>query len=106
MFKFIKVTGKSLWPVYKEGDFVLVTKIPFFFKRIKRGDVVVFRHPQLGALIKCVDGIDQSAGNFYVTGIHPDSLDSRKLGAIHHKDIIGKVVFHFKSKSSGANGSF
>ena len=42
MLKFIKVSGKSLLPEYREGDFVLVAKIPFFLRHIRQGDIVVF----------------------------------------------------------------
>jgi len=102
MFKIIKVTGDSLWPDYEEGDFVIVTKIPYFLKSVKRGDVVVFRSSQFGAMVKYVDRIDHSGDKFYVVGVHPYSLDSRQLGAIPKKDIIGKVVFHVKRHSTRA----
>ncbi len=36
MFFLLKVEGSSLEPDFVEGDFVLVSKIPFFFARSGR----------------------------------------------------------------------
>ena len=43
MLRWIKIRGDSLLPDFHEGDFVLISKIPFFFRSPSPGDVVVFR---------------------------------------------------------------
>jgi len=91
MLKFVKVTGNSLEPEYREGDYVMVITFPFF--RLKRGDTVVLRHPQYGMLIKKIEQIDSD--KIYVIGLHTDSVDSRRFGPIKHKSVIGKVIWQF-----------
>lgn len=90
MFKFIKVTGQSLSPEYKEGDFVAIITVPFF--SFKPGKTIVFNHPIYGTLIKKIARIDPEG--FYVVGNHPESVDSRKLGLIDRQSILGTVFWH------------
>jgi nickel-type superoxide dismutase maturation protease len=96
MLRLIKVTGNSLWPEYREGDFVLIVKIPFSIFRYHVGDVVVFRHALYGILIKKVERIQAQNGGLFVVGFHPDSVDSRQFGAVHPQSILGKVVWHIR----------
>ena len=94
MLRIIKVTGKSLWPEYQEGDYVVLTTIPFFFNSLKGGDVVVFRHPEHGRMIKKVEYIHSEQGTISVIGSLPNSVDSRQFGPVHKRDLIGKVLWH------------
>jgi signal peptidase I len=91
MLRLFKVTGKSLEPGYHEGDLVLVSKIPFLLRPPRPGDVVVFRHPRFGILIKQVQRIS-GKGELYVTGTRPSSNDSDSFGVIDVSSVIGKVV--------------
>jgi nickel-type superoxide dismutase maturation protease len=94
MLRIIKVTGKSLWPEYQEGDYVVLTTFPFSFRSLKRGDVVVFRHPEYDTMIKKVEQTSPEQGTISVIGNHPNSIDSRQFGPIHKRDLIGKVFWH------------
>ena len=96
MVKLIKITGESLKPLFDDGDFVLATKIPFIFNRIKNGDIVVFNNSIHGMMIKRVDDYDKNNGELWVTGTHPDSVDSRELGPINQRDLVGKVVIRIR----------
>jgi nickel-type superoxide dismutase maturation protease len=96
MLRLIKVAGNSLWPEYREGDFVLIVKIPFSFLRYQVGDVVVFRHALYGTLIKRVEHIQPQDGGLFVVGNHPDSVDSRRFGAVLPQAILGKVIWHVR----------
>lgn len=96
MIRFLKVTGESLSPSYRDGDFVLINKIPFFLKKIKKGDIIVFDHKTYGTMIKKVERIAQDTGEIYVIGTHVHSLDSRQFGPIHKDAVIGKVIWHFR----------
>ena len=96
MFGILKVTGDSLAPDYREGDFVLVVKIPFLLKRLGRGDTIVFKHPDYGILIKRIDSLDTDGGEIYVTGTQPNSVDSRRFGPIRYRDVMGKVIWHIR----------
>lgn len=98
MLKLLKVSGHSLLPAYRDGDFVLVSKIPYLFARVQRGDVVAFRHPAHGTMIKIVEGVTPDTGEIQVVGTHEHSVDSRSFGAIREKDVIGKVIGHIKKQ--------
>ena len=100
MVKLLKVTGASLEPSYQEGDFVLVSKIPFFFKFVRKGDVIVFHHEVYGTLIKRIDRLVPEQNGYYVQGTREDSIDSRLIGIIAKKDVIGKVIWHISKTSN------
>jgi signal peptidase I len=96
MLKLLKISGDSLQPVYQEGDFVVVSKIPLLFGTLRRGDIIVFRHQVYGTLVKIVDNIVPDEDEIYVVGTHENSVDSRRLGAISPRDVVGKVIWHIK----------
>jgi len=93
MLKFIKVAGNSLFPDYREGDYVMVITYPFFL--FKLGDTIIFQHPEYGKLIKNIEQLDSD--KIHVVGIHPDSIDSRRFGPIDRSSVIGKVIWHIKN---------
>jgi phage repressor protein C with HTH and peptisase S24 domain len=94
MFRLLKVTGDSLSPLYKEGDFVVITTLPFLSRRIRPGDIIVFQHGLYGTLIKIVDRILPEGDEVFVIGASENSLDSRRLGPISRQAIMGKVIWH------------
>jgi len=94
MLRIIKVTGESLSPEYKEGDYVVVTTIPFFFDSLKQGDMVVFRHPVYGTMVKRVEQVCSDGQEIFVIGSHPQSVDSRQFGPIPKEWVTGKVLWH------------
>ena len=95
MIKILRVTGRSLEPDFQDGDFVLVSKILFFFRRARRGDVVAFLKEPYGLMIKRVEYLTP-AGELFVLGTHPASVDSLQFGSIHRQEILGKVIGHVK----------
>lgn len=97
MCRVIKVAGESLTPLIEEGDFVLVVKIPFFY--LRQGDVIVFRHPEYGTMIKLVEAISHKEGIVFVVGTHPASKDSRSFGPVARREIIGKVFMRINEKN-------
>ncbi len=97
MLRVIRVTGESLSPEYREGDFVLVTTIPFFLNRIRVGDTIVFQYPELGLMIKIVTALGPADGEYLVSGTHALSMDSRKIGPISRKAVIGKVIWQIRN---------
>jgi signal peptidase I len=96
MLRFIKVTGNSLSPEFQEGDFVLVSKIPFSLSSIREGDFVVFNHMEYGTMIKKVAIAYPQSGEYFVIGTHGHSVDSRRIGNIKRKDLLGKVIWHIR----------
>lgn len=98
MIQVMRVSGASLAPVYQEGDFVVIVKIPFLLNltRLKPGDVVVFRHPEYGMMLKQISQLSIELDQVYVLGTHPESVDSRRFGPLRAADLLGKVVWHIK----------
>ena len=98
MFKILKITGDSMSPDFREGDFVLLATHPFALKRLKVGDVIIFEHGHYGTLIKRIASFDPETAEAYVEGSNPDSLSSLRLGTIHRTAIRGKVIAHFPKR--------
>jgi len=79
---------------------VLASSPPFIFSKPKVGDVVVFKVDNI-IYIKRVKEIYTSpslrgASRYFLEGDNKeDSLDSRKIGWISRKQILGKIVFKF-----------
>jgi phage repressor protein C with HTH and peptisase S24 domain len=95
MLKLLKVTGDSLRPEYQDGDFVVISKIPFLFVPPSPGDIIAFRQPGYGLLIKRVQQITADGG-VNVIGYHPESIDSRVFGPVRKEYILGKVIWHIR----------
>jgi len=95
MLRILKVAGDSLAPEYQQGDFVLVSKIPFLFFPPSPGNIIAFHQPGYGLLIKRIENIS-SDGGVNVIGTHPESIDSRVFGTVRRGDIIGKVIWHIR----------
>ncbi len=94
MLRVIKVTGESLSPEYQEGDYVVVTTIPFFLNRIRVGDIIVFRQSPYGTMIKRVERLLPEGRQYFVVGAHPQSVDSRQFGPVPREALIGKLIWH------------
>ena len=94
MFRILKVTGDSMSPAFQDGDFVALATAPFFIKRLKVGDTIIFDHKLYGTLIKRIASFDPETAEAYVEGANSDSLDSRRLGTIRREAIQGKVIAH------------
>jgi len=45
LFQPFFVSGQSMEPNFKNGDYLIIDEISYRFELIKRGDVVVFRYP-------------------------------------------------------------
>ena len=95
MLRLLKLAGESLTPDYQIGDFVLVSKIPYFFAPPAPGEVIAFRQPGYGLLIKRIQLV-MPDGSLHVTGSHPESIDSREFGAIRRENLVGKVIWHVR----------
>ncbi len=86
-----RIIGHSMEPAIKNGEEVLVSNFFYWFKKPKIGDIVAFRDSEQ-ILIKRITKI--SEGKYFLSGDNQgDSLDSRKLGLIAKRKIIGKVIY-------------
>jgi signal peptidase I len=96
MLRLFKVKENSLVPQFREGDFVIIAKIPLLWFKLRPGDTVVFRHSEYGTMIKKIKYLTPDGRSLFVIGSHPDSIDSRHFGLIPCRDVIGKVIWHVR----------
>ena len=85
-----KIVGHSMSPTYKENDKVIVSPIPQFFTKPKKGDVVIFEKFNR-FYIKRIKKIKD--GKYFLVGDNKkDSEDSRRFGSVSRQQIKGKVI--------------
>lgn len=88
------VEGGSMEPLFVGGEEVLVA--PYARRRdIRDGDVVVVCHPSRRdfLLIKRVHHVDARRSVVDIRGLNAAaSTDSRSFGAVHCKDVLGRVT--------------
>jgi len=96
MFQVIRITGDSLSPQFHQGDFVVISKIPFLLNSLQAGDVIVFQQPIYGRLIKRIEQVSPGGGSYFVTGTDEFSVDSRRFGLVDRQQVIGKVIWHIR----------
>jgi nickel-type superoxide dismutase maturation protease len=96
MLRILKVTGESLSPFFESGDYVVVADRRVLLRPLHPGDIIVFRHPYYGILIKRLDHVLSSGEELFVLGTHPESTDSRTFGPIPKKWVTGRVIYRIK----------
>lgn len=74
-----KVSGSSMFPNFKDGDYIITDKLTYKFSEPKRGDVVVFKNPkdQSQDFIKRIiglpgDKVKVQGGKVFVNDQHLD----------------------------------
>jgi nickel-type superoxide dismutase maturation protease len=86
----VKVVGHSMEPVLKDGQALIASSIPYFFKKPGIGEIVVLQLEK--CIIKRIAGIKKD--KIFVVGDNKkESTDSRNFGWIEKDKIIGKVIF-------------
>jgi signal peptidase I len=98
MLRLLKVHGHSLYPSYRDGDYVLAASVPFPSGKIRAGDVIILHQPGLGLLIKQVHRILPDGRAFEVRGTQIESMDSRNFGPVPLDRVDGKVIWHIRQK--------
>lgn len=78
-------------PFLLNNHTVLASSIPFIFSKPKVGDVVLFKIGDRIYVKRVKDIKNQKL--FLIGDNKEDSLDSKKIGWIERKDIIGKIVY-------------
>lgn len=76
-------------PTFLENAFVCSLKYPF--QTLKVGDVVLVNHADYGKMIKRIQAIQQNS--LWLVGDNPASISTEKMGAVHKKNVIGKVMW-------------
>ncbi len=95
MLKIIKVTGESMEPEYRDGDFVLIIKLPFFHLFLKAGRDVVFRKAPYGLMIKRILKVNENK-TLNLKSLNADKgLAEERLREVPFDSVQGVVVYHF-----------
>ena len=96
----VEVTGRSMVPTLAPGDWLIAIRAG----PIRRGDVVVVRHPDRGLeLVKRVAALpgEEGAGpdRYLVIGDNPEgSTDGRSFGPVPRSAIAGLVVARYRPR--------
>jgi phage repressor protein C with HTH and peptisase S24 domain len=87
-----KIVGHSMEPQIKDGQPVLISSLPYWFKTPRINDIVAFEDNNDKVLVKRISKIQN--GKYFFEGDNKnDSLDSRKLGSFSKSRIIGEIIF-------------
>ncbi len=89
----LKISGHSMEPTLRENDLILISIVPYLFKKPKINDIVAFRRKKEETIfIKRIKKIENS--KYFVYGDNKnDSYDSSRFGEITKKQIMGKYIY-------------
>ena len=80
-------------PAIKNQQYILISKIPYFFSEPSVKEIVAFKKNQK-ILVKRI--VRKNGDKYFLAGDNSkDSLDSRSFGSISKSDILGKVIYIF-----------
>ena len=90
-FKLMRVVGDSMSPTFDSGELVVVDESAFNPDEPRRGELVAARPVRLGgkAIVKRVTGLPKE--RFVVGDCEDNSLDSRRLGPLKCRELLGRV---------------
>lgn len=89
-----KIKGHSMEPLLKNREKILVSEIPYLFKKPQPNDVVVVKLENNLILVKRIIKIVN--GKYFVLGDNKkDSMDGRSFGNLSRKQILGKMIYKF-----------
>lgn len=89
-FKLVKISGSSMEPRLRSGDFALFRRRPTY----AIGDIVLVHHPHLGPIVKQIKTLQNGQVTLEGTGVY--STSTEKMGVVAVSAIRGKMVWHFK----------
>jgi nickel-type superoxide dismutase maturation protease len=92
----LRVSGPSMVPALRDGDFVLVRRTRP--GRIRAGDVVVARHParQDGLLVVKRAARREGAGWWLLSDNEFVTSDSREFGAVPDASVLARAVLRLR----------
>lgn len=97
MLMLFKVQDKSMEPVFKEGDYIIINRLAYIFGKPSKGDVIVVKHPKKKGQLMLKRVSLATRGKCFVVGDNEGrSADSRHFGAIGNGLILGKLFMHIR----------
>ena len=88
-----RVRGNSMAPGYLAGDFVIALRWPW--TKIRRQQVVLAHHPDLGLILKRVS--DHRSGAVLLSGDSPESTSTERMGWVNER-VLYPVLWHFPTQ--------
>ncbi len=76
-------------PRFQSGDYVLLSTV---FFRIQKEDLLVYQHPEFGAIFKQVSGVGHTS--FQLRSCNPEGIGQEKIGPCDRDRIVGKMLWH------------
>lgn len=89
----MKVSGASLEPEVRSGEYLLVSGLRRRKPLARAGDLIVFEKEGYGLLVKRVEQVLEGGDAYFVLGIHPFSSDSRRFGPVSAAEVLGRVIW-------------
>ncbi|MFF5341012.1 nickel-type superoxide dismutase maturation protease [Streptomyces althioticus] len=96
-FGVAEVTGPSMVPTLHHGDRLLV----HYGARVRRGDVIVLRHPFQQDLLVVKRAAERRGGGWWVLGDNAYAGgDSTDYGVVPDELVLGRVRFRYRPRST------
>ncbi|GGV25244.1 nickel-type superoxide dismutase maturation protease [Streptomyces griseoflavus] len=96
-FGVAEVTGPSMVPTLHHGDRLLV----HYGARVRRGDVIVLRHPFQQDLLVVKRAAERRDGGWWVLGDNSYAGgDSTDYGVVPDELVLGRVRFRYRPRTS------
>ena len=91
-----RVSGPSMAPALRDGDFVLARRIPA--RRVRTGDVVLARHPdRADSLLIVKRAVRREAGGWWLESDNAFvTSDSREFGAVPDRMVLARAVLRLR----------
>lgn len=83
-----RVNGRSLAPELPNGAFAVFRRS----RKVRRGDVILARHPDFGLVVKKVATITLK-GRFALHGMSEHGTSETRLGSVDKSEVLGKLLF-------------
>ena len=86
-FKIARVRGKGVEPVLPSGSIGLFRHR----KGVRRGDVILVDHPELGRIVKKVTAVGRK-GNVHLKGMSSHATEGEAIGKVPLEAVLGRFV--------------
>lgn len=97
MIGICKISGDSMLPHYKDGDYVVYLSA-LFGANYSIGQCVVVQHADYGLIIKRIAKVREHH-NYGLKSESGNGLNEQQLGVVHRGQIKGRVIWHIQARN-------
>jgi hypothetical protein len=98
--RIIRISGRHLEPSLPNGSFALFRSV----KRVKRDDIVLVDHPELGLIVRKVAAVSLK-GRIGLRGISRADAGERRLGNVDPDRVVGKLAMRVGGRKGRSRAS-